>query len=47
MSEQPKRKFGWRRGLPDFRDYTVNHDELSSKVKEIGNQQTIMALLKK
>jgi C1A family cysteine protease len=48
MSEKPYcRKFGWRRDLPDFRDFSVSHNELSSKVKEIGNQQTILALLKK
>jgi len=47
MSEQPKRKFGWRRDLPDFRDFTVSHNELSSKVKAIGNQHSILALLKK
>jgi len=48
MNEKPYcRKFGWRRDLPDFRDFTVSHNELTAKVKEIGNQQTILALLKK
>jgi|GEM_PF-3837779 len=47
MNEQLKRSFGWRRDLPDFRDFSVNHNELSAKVKEIGNQQTILTLLKK
>jgi C1A family cysteine protease len=48
MNEKPYcRKFGWRRDLPDFRDFTVNNNELSSKLKAIGNQQPIQALLKK
>ena len=42
-----QRKFGWRRDLPDFRDYTVWKKELSAKLKAIGNQQPIHALLKK
>ena len=47
MSEiDNSRRFGWRRDLPDFRDFTVNHKELSSKLKAIGNQQPIQALLK-
>jgi C1A family cysteine protease len=41
------RKFGWRRDLPDFRDFSVNHNEISAKIKAIGNQQSIQALLKK
>ena len=48
MNKRPVlRKFGWRRDLPDFRDFTINHDELPSKLKAIGNQQSIQALLKK
>ena len=47
MLEQPQRTFGWRRDLPDFRDFTVNHGELIPKLKAIGNQQPIQALLKK
>lgn len=47
MLERPRQKFGWRRDLPDFRDFTVSHNELSSKLKEIGNQQSVLALLKK
>jgi C1A family cysteine protease len=47
MLEQIKRAFGWRRDLPDFRDFTVDNNELSSKLKAIGNQQSIHAMLKK
>jgi C1A family cysteine protease len=41
------RRFGWRRDLPDFRDFTVNHNELSSKLKAFKDQQSVSALLKK
>lgn len=41
------RKFGWRRDLPDFRDYTVNHKEISAKLQALGNQVSIQTMLKK
>ena len=47
MCERPKRTFGWRRDLPDFRDFTVQHNELPAKLKALGNQQSIQTLLKK
>lgn len=40
-------KFGWRRDLPDFRDYTVNHNQLSTRIKALGNQKPIRDILKK
>jgi C1A family cysteine protease len=46
MNEQLKRSFGWRRDLPDFRDYTVNQDEVSSKLKAMGVQPPVQAMLK-
>ncbi len=48
MSEKPVyRKFGWRRDLPDFRDFTINQVELNSKLRALGNQKPIHELLKK
>ncbi len=48
MSESNmKRKFGWRRDLPDIRDYTVNQNQVSVRLLSIGNQKPIIELLKK
>ena len=47
MLEQPQRTFGWRRDLPDFRDFTVSHKELSPNLRAIGERQSVQALLKK
>ncbi len=41
------RKFGWRRDLPDFRDYTASQGQLSPKLKAQGNQSSVRELLKK
>ena len=48
MIEKPfSRKFGWRRDLPDFRDFTVNHNQLSARLVTMGNQEPVKAMLKK
>jgi len=46
MSEQFKLKFGWRRDLPDFRDYTASQGQISLKLKAQGNQRSVRELLK-
>lgn len=48
MNDQSNcRKFGWRRDLPDFRDYTVEHNQLSERLKLLGNQEPVREILKK
>lgn len=47
MIENVKLKFGWRQDLPDFRDYTVDQNEVSAKLKAMGGQLSIRAILKK
>lgn len=48
MNDQSNcRKFGWRRDLPDFRDYTVEHNQLSERLKLMGNQEPVKEILKK
>lgn len=42
-----QRRFGWRRDLPDFRDYTVHQDKLSLRLKALGTQKPIREILKK
>jgi len=42
-----KRAMGWRPDYPDFRDYTVEHDEVSSKAKALGQKDSIKAMLTK
>ena len=39
------RKFGWRRDLPDFRDFTVDHNQLSERLKALGNQEPVKDML--
>ena len=34
-----KRRFGWRRDLPDFRDYTIKHDQLSFPKEQYGYER--------
>lgn len=33
---QKRRRFGWRRDLPDLRDYTVNHEAVRPLLKKAG-----------
>ncbi len=47
MTEKPKRTFGWRRDLPDFRDFTTQHNQLSARLKALGNQNSVHFMLKK
>ncbi len=38
---------GWLADYPDFRDYSVEHDEVSSSLKLLGQKDSINAMLKK
>ena len=38
---------GWLPDLPDFRDYTAEQDEVSEKLKKLGQKDSIKAMLKK
>jgi len=37
---------GWLRDYPDFRDYTIEHDEVASRLKALG-QKSVKSMLKK
>lgn len=38
---------GWLPDYPDFRDYSVEQDEISPKLKALGQKQSVKAMLKK
>jgi C1A family cysteine protease len=38
---------GWLPDYPDFRDYTVEHDKVSSKLKRFGQKDSVKVMLKK
>ncbi len=38
---------GWLPNYPDVRDYTMDHDQLSSKLRALGQQDTIKTMLHK
>ena len=40
-----KRSFGWRPSLPDFRDYTRDHDHISPSKKAAGQTKSIKDML--
>jgi C1A family cysteine protease len=42
-----KKGMGWLPDLPDFRDYTTEQDEVSAKLKELGQKDSIKTMLKK
>jgi len=48
MSETiQKLGMGWLPDYPDFRDYTVEHKEVSSKLKALGQKDSVKAMLAK
>jgi C1A family cysteine protease len=48
MSEtEEKLGMGWLPDLPDFRDYTAEQDEVSERLKRLGQKDSIKAMLKK
>lgn len=48
MSEvKEKVSMGWLPDYPDFRDYTVEQDEISIKLKMLGQEDSIKAMLEK
>lgn len=38
---------GWRRDYPDFRDYTIESEQISLRHKRLGQKDTVKAILKK
>ena len=48
MSEMLERfGLGWLPDYPDFRDHSVDHDEVPSKLKLLGQKDSVKAMLKK
>lgn len=48
MSETMSRTgMGWLPDYPDFRDHTVNHDQISDKLRRFGQKDSIKDMLKK
>lgn len=41
------RGMGWLPDYPDFRDYTVQHDELNGRLRSHGQRDTVKAMLRK
>lgn len=44
--EMVKMGMGWLPDYPDFRDYTVETDTVSAKLKMAGQKDSIKAMLK-
>ena len=38
---------GWLPDYPDFRDYTVEHNQVASKLKVLGQKDSVKAMLSK
>jgi len=47
MFENKRPGMGWLREYPDFRDYTVNHDEIAPRLKALGQTLSVRAMLAK
>ena len=48
MSETMSRPgMGWLPDYPDFRDHTINHDQISDKLRKFGQKDSIKDMLKK
>jgi len=48
MSEMlEKFGMGWLPDYPDFRDYTINHDEVSPRLLKLGQKVTLKKMLTK
>ena len=48
MAEQRiKRGMGWLPDYPDFRDYKMDQDTVSSRLKRLGQQDSVKAMLAK
>jgi C1A family cysteine protease len=46
MSKKPeKHGMGWLPDYPDFRDHTINHDQISPKLLKLGQKETIKKML--
>jgi C1A family cysteine protease len=42
-----KRGMGWLPDYPDFRDHTIDHDELPQRLKELGQKDSVKTMLSK
>jgi C1A family cysteine protease len=42
-----KRAMGWLPDYPDFRDYTIEQDNISAKLKQLGQRDSVRGMLKK
>ncbi|OGP56159.1 MAG: cysteine protease [Deltaproteobacteria bacterium RBG_13_52_11] len=42
-----KRGMGWLPDYPDFRDYTIDQDNVSPKLKQLGQKDSVKGMLKK
>lgn len=42
-----KKGMGWRRDYPDFRDYTMIHDEVDPKSKALGQKDSVKTMFNK
>jgi C1A family cysteine protease len=48
MSKQTKKRMmGWLPDYPDFRDYTIEQDNISAKLKQLGQNDSVHGMLKK
>ena len=48
MSETiQKFRMGWLPDYPDFRDYTVEHNQVASRLKALGQKESVKAMLSK
>jgi C1A family cysteine protease len=48
MAETTKKPgMGWLPDYPDFRDYTVERDKVSTRLKRLGQTDSVKAMLKK
>ena len=44
-SEEFSFAIGWIRDYPDYRDYTIDNDVVSDRLKELGEKETVRSML--
>jgi C1A family cysteine protease len=47
VEQTTKKAMGWLPDYPDFRDYTIAQDTVSSKLKQLGQKESVHGMLKK
>lgn len=45
MADVNEFRMGWLRDIPDFRDHTIDHDELPSRLLELGQKASVKEML--